>query len=288
MIDITSRGPSDPELPASLPLTEAMSGLGPYEKSKKFIFGAIRMSKSKKTDAPVVSILNMKGGVGKTTIAAHVFREFYLQKEKTVLLIDLDPQFNLTQTLLKEAAYEKAKLERKTVLSILEDPSSASLYKTSSAASHPPSPGDVATLMKYLRSRDGKVVARLDLLAGDFSLVKYSLMDDKAMLGEAKKRFKEFIEAAKKEYDLICVDCNPSSSFLTTCALCVSSHVLIPVRPDRYSILGLRLLDEFIDGLVGLPAKPKKIIVINGVVTSSYDPTDVPPLSVAGPFRVRG
>lgn len=227
----------------------------------------------KKIDAPVVSILNMKGGVGKTTITAHVFRELYLLQQKNVLIIDFDPQFNLTQTLLKEAIYEKTKLERKTVLSVLEDPANFSLYKTSAAGAHPPSAEEIVTLMKYSRTPDGKAGARLDLLAGDFSLVKYSLLDDKGVLGEAKRRFREFIELAKKEYDLICIDCNPSSSFLTTCALCVSSHVLIPVRPDRYSMLGLRLLDEFLGGLIGMVVKPKKIIVLNGVITSNYDPT---------------
>lgn len=231
------------------------------------------MTGKKKADAPVVSVLNMKGGVGKTTITAHVFRELYLHHEKNVLLIDFDPQFNLTQTLLKEAAYEKAKVERKTILSVLEDPAAFSLYKTSAAGAHPPSADSIVTPMKVWKRPDGSAEARLDLIAGDFSLVKYSLLDDKGVLGEAKRRFREFIDAARKEYDLVCIDCNPSSSFLTTCALCVSSHVLIPVRPDRYSILGLRLLDEFLDGLIGMTAKPRKIIVLNGVVTKNYDPT---------------
>lgn len=231
------------------------------------------MSGKSKVDAPVASVLNMKGGVGKTTIAAHVFRELYLQHEKKILLVDFDPQFNLTQTLLKETAYEKLKLERKTILSVLEDPVSFSIYKTSSSAVRPPAADKIVRPMKSLRNSDGKLVARLDLLAGDFSLVKYSLVDDKGVLADAKRRFDEFITEARKEYDLVCIDCNPSSSFLTTCALRVSSHVIIPVRPDRYSVLGLRLLDEFLDGMVGLSAKPQKIIILNGVVTNGYDPT---------------
>ncbi|RYF48811.1 MAG: ParA family protein, partial [Cytophagaceae bacterium] len=47
------------------------------------------------------------------------------------------------------------------------------------------------------------------------------------------------VEQARKSRDLICIDCNPSSSFLTLCALLTATHVLIPVRPDRYSMLGL-------------------------------------------------
>lgn len=226
-----------------------------------------------KPEAPVVSVLNMKGGVGKTTITAHVFRELYLEHEKSVLLVDFDPQFNLTQTLLRESVYEKTKSEGKTILSVLEDPTNFSLYKTASVNSSPPLPADLITRMKTLRNSDGSTAATLDLIAGDFSLVKYSLIDDKAVLADAKRRFKEFISEAKKTYDLICLDCNPSSSFLTTCSLCVSSHILVPVRPDRYSMLGLRLLDNFVNGLNELPNKPKKVIVLNGVLTSGYDPT---------------
>jgi len=48
---------------------------------------------------PVLSILNMKGGVGKTTVSAHVMRVLYHRYQKRILLVDLDPQFNLTQAL---------------------------------------------------------------------------------------------------------------------------------------------------------------------------------------------
>jgi len=231
------------------------------------------MNTKSKAGPAIVSILNMKGGVGKTTISAHVFRELYLQHEKNVLLIDFDPQFNLTQTLVKESVYEKHKSENKTVLSVLEDPSTTSLYKTSAGAGHPAPVEDLVSTQKFLKNEAGTTLAKLDLLAGDFSLVKYSLLDDKTVLAEAKRRFKEFIDNSKDKYDLICLDCNPSSSFLTICALCVSTHVLIPVRPDRYSMLGLRLLDNFIEKLTELTVKPKKIIVLNGVTSSGYDPT---------------
>lgn len=227
----------------------------------------------KRKQGSVVSVLNMKGGVGKTTISAHVFRELYLLHKKRVLLVDLDPQFNLTQTLLRESLYEKAKSERRTILSVFEEPANVSLYKTKSSDSALPAVEDVAIPMKYIPdAQGGRNIAQLDLLPGDFSLVKYSLIDDKSVLQAAKKRFKDFIENARNDYDLICLDCNPSSSFLTLCALHVSTHLLIPVRPDRYSMLGLRLLDEFVKGLDALPQKPKKVIVINGVSTSGYDP----------------
>jgi chromosome partitioning protein len=50
------------------------------------------MSQAKKV--PVVSVLNMKGGVGKTTITAHLFRHMVDSLRKSILLVDFDPQFN--------------------------------------------------------------------------------------------------------------------------------------------------------------------------------------------------
>ncbi|MEP6664250.1 MAG: ParA family protein, partial [Verrucomicrobiota bacterium] len=64
--------------------------------------------------SPVVAVLNMKGGVGKTTISANVFRELYrrIGKEKKTLLIDFDAQFNLTQSVITEKGYEPLKKDK--------------------------------------------------------------------------------------------------------------------------------------------------------------------------------
>jgi chromosome partitioning protein len=99
------------------------------------------------------------------------------------------------------------------------------------------------------------------------------MIDDAKVLAPIKKRFSQFIENCREERDLICIDCNPSSSFMTTCALQVATHVLVPVRPDRYSMLGLRMLNNFISKLPGLLKKPALIVLLNGVKTSGYDPT---------------
>jgi chromosome partitioning protein len=160
----------------------------------------------KKAEAPVVSVLNMKGGVGKTTISAHVLRELYLAHQKNILVIDFDPQFNLSQTVLTEIQYEKAKSENKTVLSVLEEPPGYSIYKTAASATSPPAPGSLITSLKVASNKAGAKVAKLDLLAGDFSLVKYSLVDDKALISEARRRFKLFLAHARQEYG------NPSAN----------------------------------------------------------------------------
>jgi hypothetical protein len=56
------------------------------------------MAKASSKLAPVVAILNMKGGVGKTTISAHVMRVLYRTLRKKTLLIDFDPQFDFADS----------------------------------------------------------------------------------------------------------------------------------------------------------------------------------------------
>ena len=62
------------------------------------------MMSSDRRPSPVVAVLNMKGGVGKTTVTAAIFREMHRTKRRRVLLVDFDPQYNLTQLLVGVAA----------------------------------------------------------------------------------------------------------------------------------------------------------------------------------------
>lgn len=210
----------------------------------------------------------MKGGVGKTTISAHVMRILYRTLRKKTLLIDFDPQFNLTQTVVPQLTYEKYKQENRTVLSVMEPPPQTSLFTITKELPPPPALSDVSATLKKL-DRDP---AELRLVPGDFGLVKYSLIDDAKSLIPVKKRFHAFVDDARTQMDLVCLDCNPSSSFMTVCALEAATHLLIPVKPDRYSILGLELLDEFVSKLPTLSVQPKQVIVLNSIPKSNYDP----------------
>lgn len=96
-------------------------------------------------------------------------------------------------------------------------------------------------------------------------------MDDNAKLKSVKDRFLKFISQEKSHYRAIFIDCNPSSSFLTLCALHAATHVLVPVRPDRFSVLGLEILSEFIESLPTLNPKPQLIIALNGIRRGGKD-----------------
>lgn len=211
---------------------------------------------------PVVAVLNMKGGVGKTTLSANLFRVLYERKRLHTLLIDIDPQFNLTQSLFTRDQYDLLKDKGKTILSVMEPAPAVSLFEIKTSALPPPSPEE---LVKALRFFTHFPAITLDLLAGDFDLVKYSLMDDRKKLDKVRSRFLSFVHSARSKYGLVAIDCNPSSSFLTMCALAACTHVLVPVRPDRYSMLGLEVLWKFVNDIIPLSPKPEFIIALNGV-----------------------
>lgn len=213
--------------------------------------------------APVISVLNMKGGVGKTTVTAHLFRHLVDRLGKSVLLVDFDPQFNLTQTLMSRAAFEKLKAANQTIFSVME-PASASTPSLFSITNNLAPPPEVDSIVHQLLYWTKTGNTALGLVSGDFRMTKYTLVDDQKALQPVRSRFLEFIENARKKYDLVCIDCNPSSSFMTVCALLASTHTLVPVRPDRYSILGLELLNDFVNSVPILKNKPKQIVLING------------------------
>lgn len=209
--------------------------------------------------APVVSILNMKGGVGKTTASAHVMRVLYHRMGKRVLLIDLDAQFNLTQSVRTEEEYEKIVDDGHTVMSCFEPLPSNDFFQVKHSDQPPPLASTISTRLRAVGNGEK---ASLQLVAGSFELVKYSLIDDVGQLKNAAKYFKRFISQARAEFDLVVLDCNPSSSFVTKCALENSTHVLSPVKLDKFSVLGVGLVDQLIAHL-GL--NPKHMILVNAV-----------------------
>jgi len=212
---------------------------------------------------PVVSVINMKGGVGKTLISANVFRELFRRKRKRVLLIDFDPQFNLSQLLLVRTDYDTLKTERKTLLYVVEPPTPTSVFQVS--ADDMLDVGNVDDFTRRLQYIVGEPNIEIRLLAGDFDLAKLNLRERDKSLRIPRRRFAEFIRKAREAYDLIVLDCNPSTSFLTRTALEVSTHLLVPIRPDRYSVLGATMLFDFMDYLPTVSTVAKKLLLLNGL-----------------------
>ena len=108
------------------------------------------MAKQRPNLGPVIATLNLKGGVGKTTVSAHVFREFYRLFSVPTLLIDFDPQFNLSQTVFNRARYDMLREAGQTIMAAMEALPSPSLFRITESAGPPPNPEAISTQLKYI------------------------------------------------------------------------------------------------------------------------------------------
>ena len=186
----------------------------------------------------VVSFINMKGGVGKTTLCIGIGEYLANYYKKKILFIDLDPQFNATQSLVNEYDLEDEYLSNysqgnnaKTVMRLFET------QTTIAKKIDLPEPKDVLV----------KLNENMDLLPGTINLILVETDKD----GSKAKKVNKFIQKnrLREKYDFIFIDCPPTISVYTDAALIASDLYLVPIRIDRYSILGIKLLKQVIDRL---------------------------------------
>jgi chromosome partitioning protein len=179
----------------------------------------------------IISLLNHKGGVGKTTSAINIGAGM-VELGKKVLLLDLDPQANLTISLgiprQKYTIYEALRGESELV---------PFTYKAGL---------DVVT-------------SSLDLAGAEMELIN-----------EAGREYilKELLDQVIDDYNYILIDCPPSLNLLTLNALAASNFVIIPLQTEYLAVQGLSKIKQVIDKV---SARINKGLQIAGVVGTMYD-----------------
>ncbi len=267
--------------PADSPLHLRIAGLTWIDASSGFtpdVLAELKrtISTHRSRFSPVIAVMNMKGGVGKTTLAANVFGGIFKWRRKNVLLVDLDPQYNLTQLLVHQSNHVADVDRDRSIISAFEagqplgQPSPARELTKIGAHDLPPvDPSDIAHRIEF----DADARTRLDLILGQFEIAKYTLPQSARKVDACMSHFKRFIDFARAKYDLVVLDVSPASSHLTLAALSAATHVLAPVRPDKYSFRGLKAMHRLMDELFALQAQPAFLAIMNGVAPDS--PRDV-------------
>jgi len=197
--------------------------------------------------AKVVSIINYKGGVGKTTTTYHVGCCLAQFHEKKVLLIDIDPQTNLTFLCVPIDKWEDRKKRVGTIASMYERFCKKKALDTKRFIWQTP----IALPAGRLPNLD-LIPCDVDLLgedlgggqiAGSFPTMQALKQHAKAFLRE-----RQFLQAAIREvedkYDYVLIDCPPNLYLMTQNALLASDWYVVTAIPDHLSTIGLRILAD--------------------------------------------
>ena len=189
----------------------------------------------------IISIINQKGGVGKTTTAVNLAAGLS-QLNKKVLVLDLDPQGNATTGL---------------GLSNLEDTEN-SIY------------GVLNSTKEFTNVIKKTNFANLDLITStvDLSGIEIETADDQRRAFILKEKIADFTSNNKDKYDYILIDCPPSLSLLTVMALVTSHSLLVPLQAEFFALEGITQLMKTIERI---KANLNQSLEIRGILLTMYD-----------------
>lgn len=184
----------------------------------------------------VISVVNQKGGVAKTTTTVNLATALAAM-DKKVLVIDLDPQGN------SSTGFGVSQQQRKNTI-----------YQA------------LTNIIKLKDTIISTNIPNLEIITSNTNLSAAEL--DLIELEEREYILMKLLEEIKLSYDYIIIDCPPSLNLLTINALVAGDEVLIPMQCDFYSLEGLSHLLKTVE-IVEKRLNPK--IKIAGILFTMYD-----------------
>ncbi|WP_395445260.1 ParA family protein [Caulobacter sp. UC70_42] len=211
-----------------------------------------------------VAVINMKGGVGKSTLCTNLAWHFsaMLRWRKRVLLVDLDPQFNSSQYMLGVSRYQREIITNNspTIWDIFEQQSRAPGLRASGRTLS----NAIINVANFIGS-EGKV----DLLPSQLEL-SFTLKNP----SQKEHLLSNFIADVEDNYDLILVDCAPTESVLTAAAYLTADKILVPVKPEFLSTIGLPLIRQSLGDFENSYRKQLEVCGIGFNMCSDYSPEE--------------
>ncbi|EGT3616369.1 hypothetical protein FHH43_09010 [Clostridium perfringens] len=183
--------------------------------------------------ARVISFINLKGGVGKTTLVVTTAEILAYAHKKRVLVIDLDPQTNATVSLISQERWKEANDNNNTIHQLFLD----KVDKTNAFNIKKSIIKDVGNI--------GNGINGLDLLPSSIDLV--DMYDIIPSIENASFILKDEVEKISCDYDYILIDCPPNLCAITMSGIYISQYYIIPVIADTLSTYGLKQVVNKID-----------------------------------------
>ena len=189
----------------------------------------------------IISVINQKGGVGKTTTVINLAAGLTM-KGKKILVIDLDPQGNATTGL----GLSNIESSDQTIYSVLNG--SKKIHEVIKKTSF----------------------ENLDLITSnvDLSGLEVETAGDSRRAFMLKDELASYLNNSRALYDYVLIDCPPSLSLLTIMALVSSNSLLVPLQTEFFALEGLTQLMKTIDRIKN-NLNPE--LSIKGILLTMYD-----------------
>ena len=189
----------------------------------------------------IISIINQKGGVGKTTTVINLAAGLS-KLNKKILVIDLDPQGNATTGL---------------GLSNVDD-SGDTIYSVLNGSK------EISDVIKKTQFSNLNIITSNVDLSG----LEVETADDSNRAFILKTKLTAYINNSRGSYDYVLIDCPPSLSLLTVMALVSSSSLLVPLQTEFFALEGLTQLMKTIER-IKVSLNPD--LEIRGILLTMYD-----------------